>query len=240
VNINWLKNMKKAVILVSGGVDSSTVLALVKSQGYEIYALSFNYQQKQAVELQKIRDFIKMYNVKEHRIIPVDFSAITGSALTDKNIDVPNYNNANEVGNTIPITYFPARNTIFLSYALGFAESIGANDIFLGVHATDHSNYPDCRPEYIKSFEILANLATASGVSGIKMTIHAPLINMSKTEIVALGLSMGVDYSNTISCYDPNDNGESCGKCLACLIRIDAFAQNGVQDDIPYTSDNTY
>lgn len=228
--------MKKAVILVSGGVDSSTVLALVESKNYEIHALSFNYAQKQVVELQKVQEVIKRYKVKEHRIIKVDFGAITGSALTDNNVTVPNYEKASDVGDEIPVTYFPARNTIFLSYALGYAESIGSNDIFLGVHSTDHSNYPDCRAEYIKSFEAMANLATAAGVNGNKLTIHAPLINMTKTEIVAMGLAMGVDYSNTISCYDPNVSGHSCGKCLACLVRIRAFEENKMPDPILYVN----
>jgi 7-cyano-7-deazaguanine synthase len=228
--------MKKAVILVSGGIDSSTVLALVEVQGYEIHAISFNYNQKQVVELEKIQQFIKRYKIKEHRIIKVDFASISGSALTDEAINVPNYEKVSDITPTIPVTYFPARNTIFLSYALGFAESIGANDIFLGVHATDHSNYPDCRPEYIKSFENMANLATAAGVSGNKITIHAPLINMTKAEIIALGLSMNVDYSNTLSCYDPSVEGKSCGKCLACVIRIEAFEKNKMVDPIDYVN----
>lgn len=226
--------MKKAVILVSGGIDSSTVLAMVEAQNYEIYALSFDYDQKQVIELEKIQQFIKRYKVKEHRIIKVDFNAITGAALTDKNVEVPTYEKASDVGEQIPATYFPARNTIFLSYALGFAESIGSHDIFLGVHATDHSNYPDCRPEYIKSFENMANLATAAGVLGNKITIHAPLINMTKSEIVSKGLLLGVDYSNTLSCYDPNPQGKSCANCLACLVRLEAFKKNKVQDPIEY------
>jgi 7-cyano-7-deazaguanine synthase len=226
--------MKKAIVLVSGGVDSSTVLAHVEAKGYEIYAISFNYGQKQLIEIKKIQQFIKRYKVKEHKIVNIDLKSFGGSALTDDNIDVPNYNQASDVGNQIPTTYVPARNTIFLSYALGFAEIKGASDIFLGVHATDYSNYPDCRPEYIDSFEAMANLATAEGVKGNKLTIHAPLINMTKTEIVAMGLAMGVDYSSTISCYDPSIAGDSCGKCLACLVRIKAFEENGLRDPITY------
>ncbi|MBM3466769.1 MAG: 7-cyano-7-deazaguanine synthase QueC [Alphaproteobacteria bacterium] len=226
--------MMKAVVLVSGGVDSSTVLAYVQQQGYEIYAISFSYGQKQIVEIQKIQQFVKNYKVKEHKIINIDLKNFGGSALTDDDIEVPNYQKASDVGDEIPLTYVPARNTIFLSYALAFAEVRGIRDIFLGVHATDYSNYPDCRPEYIKSFETMANLAAAEGVKGNKINIHAPLINMTKTEIVAMGLKMGVDYSTTISCYNPNNEGDSCGKCLACLVRIKAFEENGVQDQISY------
>jgi len=227
--------MKKVIVLVSGGVDSSTVLAHVEEQDYEIYAISFNYGQKQIVEIEKIQQFIKRYKVKEHKIINIDLRAFGASALTDENIDVPNYEQASDLGDQIPTTYVPARNTIFLSYALAFAEIKGASDIFLGVHATDYSNYPDCRLEYIKSFEAMANLATAEGVKGNKIHIHVPLINMTKTEIVAMGLKMGVDYSSTISCYDPSSKGDSCGRCLACLVRLKAFEENGLLDPITYT-----
>lgn len=194
--------MKKAVILVSGGIDSSTVLAMVQKMGYEIYAISFNYSQRNKVELEKIKELIKDYNVKKHKIIKIDLASFGGSALTDNKIEVPKYENHSDLGDDIPVTYVPARNTIFLSYALGFAEVIGAYDIFLGVHASDYANYPDCRPEYIKAFEKLANLATAIGVEGKKLTIHAPLINMTKSQIVKTGLELGVNYAKTISCYD--------------------------------------
>lgn len=226
--------MRKAIVLVSGGVDSSTVLAYVEKQNYEIYAISFNYGQKQIVEIEKIQQFIKRYKVKEHKIVTIDLRAFGGSALTDGSIEVPTYEQASDIEGQIPITYVPARNTIFLSYALAFAEVKGASDIFLGVHTTDYSNYPDCRPEYIKSFENMANLATAEGVKGNKLTIHAPLINMTKTEIIRMGLDMGVDYSSTISCYNPDTDGNSCGSCLACLVRIKAFEQNGLKDSIAY------
>lgn len=226
--------VKKAVILVSGGIDSSTVLAMVARQGYEIYALSFNYQQRHMIELEKIRQFIKDYPVKEHCIVNIDLRSFGGSALTDEAIDVPTYRQASELSDDIPITYVPARNTIFLSYALGFAEVKGADDIFLGVHSTDYSNYPDCRYEYIKSFEAMANLATGRAVKGDQIKIHAPLINVTKSEIVAMGLKMKVDYSLTISCYNPTSAGESCGKCLACLVRLEAFENNGLKDPVMY------
>lgn len=195
--------MKKAVVLVSGGVDSSTMLALVRNMGYEIHALSFSYSQRHEIELQKIKSFIKDYKVTEHKIVKIDLRSFGGSALTDDKIDVPKYKNSGELGDEIPITYVPARNTIFLSYALGFAEIIGAYDIFIGVHSEDYSNYPDCRLEYIECFETLANLATAVGVKGGRIKIHAPLINMTKGMIIAKGNELGVDYSKTISCYDP-------------------------------------
>jgi 7-cyano-7-deazaguanine synthase len=226
--------MKKAVVLVSGGIDSSTVLAIVEEQEYEIYALSFNYMQRQHVELKKIKQFIKGYNVKEHKILEIDLQAIGGSSLTDSNIIVPKYTKASDIGDSIPSTYVPARNTIFLSYALGYAEVKGASDIFIGVHATDYANYPDCRPEYLKSFETMANLATAAGARGSAVRIHAPLINMSKSDIVAEGLRLGVDFSSTLSCYDPTEDSKSCGKCHACLIRLKAFKDNNKEDPIFY------
>lgn len=225
---------KKAIVLVSGGVDSSTILAILAKEEYEIYAISFNYGQKQAIELQKITEFLKNYKVKEHKIINLDLKSFGGSALTDSNIQVPNYQTAEEVADTIPLSYVPARNTIFLSYALAFAEVKDIHDIFIGVHATDHSNYPDCRPEFIAAFEKLANVATASGVNGKTIKIHAPLMNLTKTGIVKLGMELGVDYSLTISCYDPRENAVSCGKCLACLVRMNAFAENNLVDPIKY------
>ena len=226
--------MKKAVVLVSGGLDSSTVLAMLDKDGYEIYALSFNYSQTHLVEIAKIKSFITNYSVKAHQVINLDLSAFSTSALIDKAIKVPKYLRASEIGDKIPVTYVPARNTIFLSYALGYAEVVGALDIFIGAHMTDSANYPDCRPEYLKSFEAMANLATKLGVEGNKVNINAPLINMSKAEIVAKGLELGVDYSQTISCYDPTPSAVSCGKCHACLVRLEAFETNGQVDRIPY------
>lgn len=226
--------MKKALVIISGGVDSSTVLSMVAKDGYEIYAISFDYKQRHLFEIEKVKNVISDYNVKEHKIVEIDLRAFGGSALTDDNIDVPEYDKASDVGDEIPVTYVPARNTIFLSYALGYAEIVGAYDIFIGVHTTDHSNYPDCRPAYLQSFENLANLATEAGVSGNKIRIHAPLIDKTKSEIVAIGLKNNIDYSKTISCYNPTEEGYSCGKCLACLVRLDAFAANGVVDPIKY------
>lgn len=224
--------MEKAVVLVSGGIDSATVLAMIQAN-YEIYALSFDYRQRHNIELEKVKRLIRDYNVKQHKIISINLRAFGGSALTD-DIEVPKYQDASQLADNIPITYVPARNTIFLSYALGFAEVIKAYNIFIGVHATDYSNYPDCRPEYINSFEKMANLAIASAVQGQRITIHTPIINMTKIEIVRQGLKLGVDYSNTISCYDPTPEGLSCGTCLACLVRIKAFTENGQIDKIPY------
>lgn len=226
--------MKKAVVIVSGGVDSTTVMSMMKKEGYEIYALTFNYRQRNLFEIENVKRVVADYDVIEHKIIEIDLRAFGGSALTDDAIEVPAYERASDVGETIPVTYVPARNTIFLSYALGYAEVVGANDIFLGVHATDYSNYPDCRPEYLASFEAMANLATGAAVTGSKMTIHAPLIDKTKSEIVAIGLANNIDYSKTISCYGPNALGESCGKCLACLVRLDAFKANGIEDPIKY------
>lgn len=226
--------MKKAVILVSGGVDSSTILAMMQQMDYEIYAISFNYLQRHKVELERITQFIKSYNVKSHQIINIDLRSFGGSSLTDDNIGVPKYFSEDELKDDIPVTYVPARNTIFLSYALGYAEVIGAHDIFIGVNAVDYSNYPDCRPEYIASFETMANLATALGVQGQKIRVNAPLIKMTKKEIIATGLALGVDYSKTISCYDPSLTGASCGACHSCLLRLQGFIANNAIDPIYY------
>lgn len=230
--------MKKAVSLVSGGADSATVLAMMEKMNYEIYAISFNYSQRNNVELEKVKQLVNNYNIKQHKIVNIDLRNFGGSALTDNDIEVPKYKDHSELQNdlysnhlSIPVTYVPARNTIFLSYALGFSEIIGAFDIFIGIHATDSANYPDCRLEYLAAFN---NLATAVGVSGKQITIHAPLINMSKGEIIKAGLELGVDYSKTISCYDPSDDGLSCGTCLSCLTRLKAFEENNVTDPANY------
>lgn len=225
---------KKVVVLVSGGLDSSTVLAMLEKENVEIYAVSFYYAQNHSIEIAKIKNFIKNYNVIGHKVINIDLSAFNTTALVNQDLDVPKYDSAKEIGDKIPVTYVPARNTIFLSYALGYAEVIGASDIYIGAHMTDSANYPDCRPEYLKSFEAMANLATKAGVEGQKINIHAPLIKMSKSEIVATGLKLGVDYSSTISCYDPDREGRSCGQCHACLVRVTAFEDNNRKDPIEY------
>lgn len=225
---------KKVVVLVSGGLDSSTVLAMLQKENVEIYAVSFYYAQNHSIEINKIKNFIKNYNVSDHKVINIDLSAFNSTALVNRDLDVPKYDNANDIGNQIPVTYVPARNTIFLSYALGYAEVVGSSDIYIGAHMTDSANYPDCRPKYLKSFEDMASLATKTGVEGNRINIHAPLIEMSKSEIVATGLKLGVDYSLTISCYDPSIEGKSCGKCHACLVRIGAFEDNNAIDPIEY------
>lgn len=225
---------KKVVLLVSGGLDSSTVLAMLRAKNVgDIYALSFNYSQNNIVEINKIKKFIQNYDVKHHQVINIDLSAFSTSSLINKSKPVPKYESAQALGNAIPSTYVPARNTIFLSYALGYAEVIGANDIYIGAHSNDCANYPDCRPEYLKSFEIMANLATKQTTEGSKIHIHAPLLAMTKAEIVQHGLKLGVDYSDTISCYDPKDE-LSCGECHACLIRLNAFKQNNYPDPVKY------
>lgn len=226
--------MKKGVAIVSGGVDSTTVMSIMRKEGYDIYALSFSYGQRNYHEIEKVKEAAKDFDVKEHKVINIDLRTFGGSALTDDDIDVPEYEQASDVGNKIPSTYVPARNTIFLSYALGYSEVVRANDIFLGVHATDNTNYPDCRPEYIESFENMANLATKAGVEGNRLTIHAPLINKTKSEIISIGLVGGVDYAKTISCYNPSKEGRSCGRCLSCVVRLEAFEANGMTDPIEY------
>lgn len=225
---------RKVVVLVSGGLDSSTIIALLQKQNVEIYAVSFNYAQNHLVEIDKIKSFIQQYNVYNHNIVNIDLSTFRNTALLNKSISIPKYNNTTDLRNSIPVTYVPARNTIFLSYALGYAEVIGSLDIYIGAHMTDSANYPDCRAEYLQSFERMANLATKVGVEGQKINIHAPLLNMSKSEIVATGLKMGVDYSLTISCYAPDTQGISCSRCHACLVRLNAFKQNNTVDPIQY------
>lgn len=220
---------KKAVILVSGGLDSTTVVAMAKSHGYDCYTLSFDYGQRHRSELEAAQRVSKLMAVHEHKVVKLDLGTIGGSALTDTSIDVPE-----EETSGIPVTYVPARNTVFLSIALGWAEVLGANDIFLGVNAVDYSGYPDCRPEYISAFETVANLATKSAVEGQKLSIHAPLIDMTKAQIVQAGMALGVDYSQTVSCYQANLEGEACGKCESCRLRRQGFEQAGLQDPTRY------
>jgi len=222
--------MSKAVILLSGGLDSTTVLAIAKSRDYECYALSFDYGQKQKSELNSAIEIAKSYQVKEHRIMKVSLSDIGGSALTDKSINIPDYKKSSG----IPVTYVPARNTIFLSLALAWSEIMGSNDIFIGVNSVDYSGYPDCRPEYIEAFEKMVNLATKNAVMGKKVTIHTPLIYLNKAEIIGEGQKLGVDYSKTITCYRANDLGEACGRCDACELRKIGFKNAGFVDPTKY------
>jgi 7-cyano-7-deazaguanine synthase len=223
---------KKAVCLLSGGLDSTTVLAIAQNEGYEVYALSFRYGQRHAVELEKATAFARARGVARHVTIDMDMRAFGGSALT-ADIDVPKGHSTDDIGTGIPVTYVPARNTIFLSFALGWAEVLGAEDIFVGVNAMDYSGYPDCRPEFIEAFETLGNLATKAGVEGKQaLKIHAPLINMSKADIVKKGLELGVDFGETTSCYDPDPRGAPCGQCDACLLRAKGFAQAGLIDPL--------
>ena len=220
--------MKKAVVLLSGGLDSATVLALALRDGFTCHALSFLYGQRHNYELEKARAIAATYKIP-HKIIEIDLSLFGASALTDKNISVPKFG----LNKDIPLTYVPARNTIFLAYALAHAEVLPAQDIFIGVNALDYSGYPDCRPEYIKAFETMANLATKSAVQGNRLKIHAPLIDLSKAQIIKLGLANGVDYAFTSSCYDPID-GKACGTCDSCRLRLKGFEENRIKDPIVY------
>ena len=225
---------KKAVVLLSGGLDSATVLAIAKSQGYELYALSFSYGQRHIVELEAASRVAASIGVVKHRTAAIDLRVFGGSALTD-DIDVPKGRTAGEMSHGIPITYVPARNTIFLSFALAWAEVLGSSDIFIGVNALDYSGYPDCRPEFIEAFGRMANLATKAGVeSRLNLKIHTPLIALTKAEIIGKGIELGVDYGLTSSCYDPSPSGEPCGQCDSCLLRRKGFRENGIEDPLPY------
>ena len=220
---------KKAVVLVSGGLDSSTVLAIAKQQRFECYTLSFDYGQRHRSELIAAQNISESMSVKQHKVVSLDLATIGGSALTDTNIKVPEHETSG-----IPITYVPARNTVFLSIALGWAEVLGADDIFVGVNAVDYSGYPDCRPDYIAAFEQMANLATKAGVEGNKLTIHAPLIKMTKGQIITVGIDYGVDYSATVSCYQAAADGTACGVCDSCRLRKQGFLEAGVKDPTRY------
>jgi 7-cyano-7-deazaguanine synthase len=222
-------SQKKAVVLVSGGLDSTTALAIARSEGYDCYTMSFDYGQRHRVELLAAERTAKAMGAIAHKVINLDLRTIGGSALTDDAIAVPEHETAG-----IPITYVPARNTVFLSIALGWAEVLGAEDIFIGVNAVDFSGYPDCRPEYIAAFEKMANLATRAGAEGGQLRIRTPLIDLSKADIVQLGLSLGVDYSLTVSCYQANAKGEACGKCDSCRLRKLGFVQAGIADPTHY------
>lgn len=230
-----MTSASKAVVLLSGGLDSTTTLAMAQSQGFDLYALSFRYGQRHSVELRAAARTAEAIGVSEHVVAPIDLRLFGGSALT-ADIPVPKSLSFEDIGEGIPVTYVPARNTIFLSFALAWAEVIGAFDIFLGVNALDYSGYPDCRPEFIEAYEQLANLATKVGVEGARFRIHTPLISMTKSEIVQTGIALGVDYSSTVSCYDPSETGVACGHCDSCLLRLRGFAQAGLDDPAPYSS----
>jgi 7-cyano-7-deazaguanine synthase len=224
--------MKPAVVLLSGGLDSATVLAIARAQGYETYALSFSYGQRHAWELEAAKRVAASVGAAQHRIATIDLRAFGGSALT-ADIDVPKGRAPDEMSHGIPITYVPARNTIFLSFALAWAEVLGASDVFIGVNALDYSGYPDCRPEFIEAFEKMANLATKAGVEGSQhLKIHTPLVAMTKAQIIAKGLELGVDFALTSSCYDPGPNGAPCGACDSCLLRAKGFGENGIEDPL--------
>lgn len=225
-----MSNKKKAVVLSSGGLDSTTVMAIARTEGFDVCSLSFHYGQRHSIELEAAHKVAKALGAIKHLIIDIDLTPIGGSALTD-NIEVPKGRSEDEMEEEIPITYVPARNTIFLSYALAWAEVLEASDIFIGVNAVDYSGYPDCRPEYIKAYEQMANLATKAGVEGnTKMKIRTPLISMTKAEIIKKGIDLGVDYGLTHSCYDPTPKGQACGQCDSCLLRKKGFTEAGIPD----------
>lgn len=225
---------KKAVVLLSGGLDSTTTLAIAKSQGFVPHAMTFRYGQRHEAEIEAARRVASRFKVAEHVVVEIDLRLFGGSALTS-DIAVPKGRSVSEMGHGIPVTYVPARNTIFLSFALAWAESLHSQDIFIGVNALDYSGYPDCRPEYIEAYQRMANLATKEGVEGRQsLTIHTPLIHLSKAAIIQRGLELGVDYGVTSTCYDPDGEGQACGACDACLLRLKGFAENGLRDPAPY------
>jgi 7-cyano-7-deazaguanine synthase len=221
----------KAVVLLSGGLDSATCLAIARQAGFEVHTISFRYGQRHLYELDRAAALAPLLGTASHRTVDINLAQFGGSALTDSSIDVPKSASVDTIGHSIPVTYVPARNTVFLSLALAFAETIGAHDIYIGVNALDYSGYPDCRPEYIAAFEKMANLATRAGVEDErKLRIHTPLIDLSKAQIIARGIALGVDYGQTLSCYDPGSGGAACGHCDACLLRSKGFAENGLTD----------
>lgn len=225
-----MTDKKRAVVLVSGGLDSATVLAMARADGYDCYALAFDYGQRHRAELHAARNVAEISGAIEYKVIPLDLTAIGGSALTDANIAVPDHSDAPG----IPVTYVPARNTVFLSIALGWAEVLGAESIFIGVNAVDYSGYPDCRPDFIQAFETLANLATKAGVEGGGLRIVTPLIDLSKADIIRKGIALGVDYAQTVSCYQADDVGQACGRCDSCFLRRQGFDAAGVDDPTRY------
>lgn len=229
-----MKAKKKAVILSSGGLDSTTAMAMVKTEGFEIFSLSFDYGQRHRYELKAAATVAKAFNVEKHLVISIDLRKIGGSALTDR-IEIPKSRRIDDMQKEIPVTYVPARNTIFLSYALAWAEVLGSSDIVIGVNAVDYSGYPDCRPEYIQAFERLANLATKAAVENrAQIKIHAPLLLLTKAQIIQKGVALGVDYSITHSCYDPSPKGVACGQCDSCILRLKGFQEAGQRDPVRY------
>jgi 7-cyano-7-deazaguanine synthase len=227
------EGQKKAVVLLSGGLDSTTVAAIAKAGGFSVYALSFDYGQTHKAELKAAARVAAKQQVARHHVLKVDLSAFGGSALVG-DAEIPKGRSLEEMAHGVPVTYVPARNTVFLSLALAWAESLQATDIFIGVNALDYSGYPDCRLEFIRAFETMANLGTKIGSEGKRITIHTPLIAMTKAEIVRKGLELGVDYGMTVTCYDASDEGEACGECDACLLRLKGFAENSASDPVRY------
>src|SRR6266566_282357 len=225
--------MKRAVVLLSGGLDSTTTLAIAMAEGYDAYALSFDYGQRHQIEIEAARRVANSLGAREHRVAKIDMRILGGSALTDE-LDVPKRRSETEIAHEIPVTYVPARNTIFLAYALAWAEVIPDDDIFIGVNAIDYSGYPDCRPEFIQAFENLANVGTKAGVEGRRFQIHTPLIKFSKANIIRKAVKLGVDLSLTQSCYDPTAEGLACGECDSCLLRLKGFREARVKDPIRY------
>ena len=224
-----------AIVLLSGGLDSATALAIARDQGYRCHTLNFDYGQRHRHELEAATEIAIRFGVEAHRVMPLDLRAFGGSALTD-NIEVPKGRTEEEMSGEIPITYVPARNLIFLSMACAYAEVVGAMDIFIGVNAVDYSGYPDCRPEFVKAFEQTANLATKAGVEGKRLTIHTPLMDLTKAQIITQGIALGLDYGLTHSCYDPDENGLACGECDSCVLRREGFASAGVPDPTRYSA----
>ena len=224
-------SVRKAVVLLSGGLDSATCLAIAKSEGYQLYAISFQYGQRHRYELDRAESLAKQFAVVSHQIVDINLAQFGGSALTDNHLEVPKSESVEGIGDSIPITYVPARNTVFLSLALAFAETIASRDLFIGVNSLDYSGYPDCRREYIQAFQVMANLATKIGVEGdTAIRIHTPLIDLTKAEIIQRGNALGVDYGATLSCYDLKAGGVPCEHCDACLLRIKGFEDNGLVD----------
>ena len=229
-----MSSKNRAVVLLSGGLDSTTTAAIARAEGFELYGLTFDYGQRHEVEIQAAQRVAERLGLADHKVCRIDLRAFDGSALTTGTF-VPKDRSLEEMNRDIPVTYVPARNTIFLSFALAWAEALTANDIFLGVNALDYRGYPDCRPEFIEAFQRMARLATKVGVEGTqKLTIHTPLVYLSKAQIIRRGLDLGVDYSQTITCYDPTGNALACGRCDACLLRLKGFAANGITDPAPY------